>query len=120
LFDHRAHSTRVLSSLILAFFRKLDAAGPKRKKKAHQVIRDEWEELQHENRLLKKMKQGKMTKKEFEIAVGERKKNGQEKKSLSDSDDDSADEARPKKKAKTGGKAGSDDAMSDVSDSDDE
>lgn len=93
--------------------KKLESAGPKRKKKANQIIRDEWEELQNENRLLKKLKQGKITKKEFEIAVGERKKNGQEKANMSDSDedemmsgsdddddDDDEDDAPPKKKQK--------------------
>lgn len=102
--------------------KKLAAAGPKRKKKAHQVIRDEWEELQNENRLLKKLKQGKMTKKEFEIAVGERKRNGQEKSNLSDSDgdfdDSDDDDGPPRKKAKGGKPADSDSDMSD--DSEDE
>ena len=98
------------------FFRKLQEAGPKRKKKLSQVIRDEWDELQNENRLLKKLKQGKISKKEFEIAVGERKKNGKERGVGSDDDDgsdfdsdmgsDSDDEAPPKKKAKTAPTAG--------------
>lgn len=102
-------------SATLFFFRKLQEAGPKRKKKLSQVIRDEWDELQNENRLLKKLKQGKISKKEFEIAVGERKKNGKERGVGSDDDDasdfdsdmdsdmgsDSDDEAPPKKKAKT-------------------
>ena len=103
--------------LPLFFFRKLQEAGPKRKKKLSQVIRDEWDELQNENRLLKKLKQGKISKKEFEIAVGERKKNGKER-GVGDSDDDdgsdfdsdmgsdSDDDAPPKKKAKTAPTAG--------------
>lgn len=98
-------------------FRARDAAGPKRKKKQHQAIREEWEELQNENRLLKKLRQGKISKKEFEIAVGERKGKKQAS-AAADSDDDEfdsddasgdSDEAgdesdeeakRPKKKAK--------------------
>jgi len=107
----------VWSAPLLLFFRKLQEAGPKRKKKLSQVIRDEWDELQNENRLLKKLKQGKISKKEFEIAVGERKKNGKER-GVGDSDDDdgsdfdsdmgsdSDDEAPPKKKAKTAPTAG--------------
>jgi hypothetical protein len=102
---------------VALFFRKLQEAGPKRKKKLSQVIRDEWDELQNENRLLKKLKQGKISKKEFEIAVGERKKNGKER-GVGGSDDDdgsdfdsdmgsdSDDEAPPKKKAKTAPAAG--------------
>ena len=106
----------VWSAPLLLFFRKLQEAGPKRKKKLSQVIRDEWDELQNENRLLKKLKQGKISKKEFEIAVGERKKNGKERGVGSDDDDgsdfdsdmgsDSDDEAPPKKKAKTAPTAG--------------
>lgn len=69
----------------------LEAAGPKRKKKAHQLIREEWDELQNENRLLKKLKQGKITKKEFEIAVGERKKKSGEEKNGSDDEFDEDD-----------------------------
>jgi superfamily II DNA/RNA helicase len=69
---------------------RLAEAGPKRKKKVGEQMRDEWAELQNEARLLKKLKKGEISKKDFEIAVGERKKNGEDKGAAmgSDSDDD--------------------------------
>lgn len=87
--------------------RQLAAAGPKRKKKASDLIRDEWAELQNETRLLKKVKKGKLSQRDFEIAVGERKKNGQERNKLPGSDDDD-DDASADDGASDSGDSGSD------------
>jgi len=43
----------------------------RRRKRVHQEIKDEWEELQREANLMKKLKKGKVSKKEFLKAVGE-------------------------------------------------
>jgi hypothetical protein len=51
---------------------KLKQQPKRRNKRTHQAILQEWEELADENRLMKKLKQGKITKAQFEIAVGER------------------------------------------------
>jgi ATP-dependent RNA helicase DDX55/SPB4 len=48
-------------------------ANPNNRKRTHEQMADEWDELQKECRLMKKVSRRKMTKKEFAIAVNERK-----------------------------------------------
>jgi len=52
--------------------RKKRKEKPKRRRKrVHQEIKSEWEELQREVNMMKKLKKGKMSKKDFLKAVGE-------------------------------------------------
>ena len=44
----------------------------KLRKRKNLFLQSEWDELANETRLMKKLKKGKITKKEFEIQVGER------------------------------------------------
>jgi len=90
--------------------KRLESSGcKKKKKKLHESIRDEWEELQRESRLIKKLKKKQITKEEFEIAVGERKGKEQDGGGSDGSDmdsdrmldsDDSSEDERPTKKSK--------------------
>lgn len=51
---------------------KKKAEPKRRRKRKNKEMKEEWDDLQNEARLLKKLKQGKITQREYEIAVGER------------------------------------------------
>jgi len=58
--------------------RKRKQKPKRRRKRVHQEMVNEWEELQREANLMKKLKNGKVTKKEFLKAVGEAECSGDE------------------------------------------